>query len=665
MENSIKQFLILNYIKENREAPSKNVLNLLYQNFIKENPESVNVGIFAGSKSTLPQAGEESSSKNFEEIKNKIIFDLEEYENKIKNNIEDYKKYFNIFTNVFNNNLSKAKRIEREINKNLLIHSKNDPFTFSVIESFEDYDKIDMDRSNVYLLNGKATLGFTKVASESFNQNEISYSFNHQDGMSAGSKNYNSISNILKEDGKYFKVVAYSNSKTETVNFIININFEEAKSINTIKYLTQNINKNSKIVQTCFWSPNGSNYFELFESKLVVSNNSNYIEINQEKVKSIKLVLTKEVSDYKDGDKYAYLFTLDFLGYTENEYKINKDSELYLGPYEVLDENNEPVNFTMGTVKGGTCCIIPDESTIDMYLSKDNATWLKADFKGTSQDVIQFSESEENAESYNIFQILHEESNSNWVAENYPEELSLSNNERCLNIYIPKENKHLINLKSLNIKRNILKTEKTSLYKAYSGWTYEEGYYKTNIECTSVEGFYIDFGSRSCFINNQKVNGKTFISFGKHEFKTSKENWSHINNETNISSLKELKEKDKLYPFNHKYLIEGFNYKIDFRGNKKYKKKLEIFSFDLEEKSNLKFKIENDLSSFTIKEVEENLYLIVKCKEDSGEEKIEEYNIKYRKNDLINNNKLYIKAILRSSNKKVTPKIDQIQVRLI
>ena len=665
MENSIKKYLLKKYIEENNKVPSKNILNILYQDWINENPESLEVGTFSGSKSSLPQASDESSSEQFENLKEKIFLDLEEFENKLEEEKHAFYKYFNTFTNSFNRSIEKVKNLERNVNKNLLIHSKNDPFVYSIVEDFSDYSKVDFDNSNVYFLNGKATLGFKKVASDSFNQSEINYSFNHQDKMGAGYKAYNDISNALKEDGKYFKVVAYSTSKTETVNFIINIDFDEPKELDTIKYLTQNINKNSKIVQTCFWSPNGNDFYELFESKLVITNNSNYIEVKQEKVKSIKVVLTKEVSDYVDNGKYAYLFTLDFIGYTENSYKINTDSTLYLGPYEVLDENDEAVNFTLATVKGGTCCIIPDETSIDMFISKDNSSWIKADFKGTSQQVVQFSESEENAQTYNIFKILDETSESNWIAENYPEELSLKNNERCLNIYIPQENKELINLNSLNIQRNVLKEDKVKLYKAYSGWEYKEGYYHTNIVCKIIEGMYIDFGSRNCFLNGQEVNGKTFISFGKHTFKTSKENWFHIKNESNITSLKALKEKDKLYPFNHKYLIEGFNYKIDFRGNKKYKKKLDIFSFDLELLSNLKFSYEKSLDVFTLKEVDENIYVVVKCKEISGEEKIEDYNISYRKNDLINSNKLYIKAILRSANEKVTPKIDQIQVRVI
>ena len=56
---------------------------------------------------------------------------------------------------------------------------------------------------------------------------------------------------------------------------------------------------------------------------------------------------------------------------------------------------------------------------------------------------------------------------------------------------------------------------------------------------------------------------------------------------------------------------------------------------------------------------------MIKCNENTGDEKIEDYEISFRKTSISTSNLLYIKAILKSSDTKVTPKIDQIQVRVI
>ena len=61
--------------------------------------------------------------------------------------------------------------------------------------------------------------------------------------------------------------------------------------------------------------------------------------------------------------------------------------------------------------------------------------------------------------------------------------------------------------------------------------------------------------------------------------------------------------------------------------------------------------------------------VLFNAKEDSSEAKIEDYRFKCRKRNPINetgsNNELYVKAVLKSSDTSVTPKIDQIQVRVI
>ena len=106
----------------------------------------------------------------------------------------------------------------------------------------------------------------------------------------------------------------------------------------------------------------------------------NYIEINRANLREIKIIISKRAYDYIDNKDYAYVFGLDFIGYVENKYKVNQESVAYLGPYEIVDELNNPVNFTLAAVKKGTCCIIPDKTSIDLYVSKDDLEYKKVDF---------------------------------------------------------------------------------------------------------------------------------------------------------------------------------------------------------------------------------------------------------------------------------------------
>ena len=46
----------------------------------------------------------------------------------------------------------------------------------------------------------------------------------------------------------------------------------------------------------------------------------------------------------------------------------------------------------MATMRYGTCCIIPDKTSVDFYLSKDNSSWQKCSFDGQGKEIIQFKD---------------------------------------------------------------------------------------------------------------------------------------------------------------------------------------------------------------------------------------------------------------------------------
>ena len=120
-----------------------------------------------------------------------------------------------------------------------------------------------------------------------------------------------------------------------------------------------------------------------------------------------------------------------------------------------------------------------------------------------------------------------------------------------------------------------------------------------------------------------------------------------------------------MYPYNHKYVVEGFSYSEIFRGKKVYLGADEVFSHEMQEVSNEKFKTSFNLKNFTTVETETGLYFKIQSKPTSSESKFEDFEIEYRRAGENSSNLLYIKGILKTFNSKVTPKIDQIQVRVI
>ena len=683
-ESLIKEILIKEFIKTKKRAPTVSEMHHSYNEFLLANPKYKTLGLAAGTKFHFnQQVNKESSAENFNESLSRCLDEQKSLIKTLKTLDEKSESTFRIYNNKFTESLNEIRGIERAINKNLLLHSKDDIYTHGIVESFQDYNMINFNESNIYMFNGKVTLGFSKVAGNEFDSKDLSYRVASRSGGSLIQRNLNNISSALKEDGNFFKVLVFCDRPNETIDFHVDLDFSQAKHIDTLKFTTQAVESNSKITYRCYYSLDETNYQECFESALTVANNENFVEVNKDNVKSIRLTFSKDGYDYKDGNHFVYIYALDFIGGTTKRFKINEESVLSLGPYKVLDENNEEVNFSMATIKGGTCCIVPDKTSIDFYLSKDKINWFKTDYIGSGKQVIQFEESEEPFDGTGYFtpyETNRVTTNFNALIEDYSNiKIDLAPHQKLLNFYILEEDFKNIVKKSLKIKRNVCLKENQITYEAKEGWwKSDNNYFCTQFEVTEPEGRYFDFGERSCFINGKLLSGKHFVPYGVHKFKTSEENWFDLNliNEQSIAHESQLREVDVLYPYNHKYVIEGFKYSTSYRGSKRYKGADKVFSFGLREVSNQKFLLDSSLENFTfIKSIFENVqgaevsavFIMLNVKTETGEAKNEKYDIKCKKRTNVeaDNNELYVKAVLKSLDVTVTPKIDQIQVRVI
>lgn len=671
MKRQIKEKLIKDFIKENLKAPSYKEVNNLYNTFLLENPMAENVGLVASLTNTYPLAGSESSSSLYNSMYENIELDLEILLDRNKKYLLEVEEKFRIYTKKISNSLKLLKNFERRVNRDILLYLKQDIFSYGITESFEDYEKVDFNRSNISFYNGKATVSFKKVSSENFETESIKYTVNSRQGNILSQREVSSANNIKIEDGSHFKVIAISRLPNDQIDFTVDINFPESigRNIETIKFVTSTPEINSKVSYRCLFSKDGSSFTGVFESDLRIKDGENFIEVNQDNVKKLRLIITKYSYDFIQNKEYNYVFSLDFLGHTRNTYKINEESILYLGPYEVLDEEEKPVNFSMAIIKGGTCSIVPDKTSIDMYLSKDDINWFKVDYNGNSKQVVQFEESLEEALSFELFSPVDLDSQSNYIAETIPDEINLNVGEKLLNFYVPADKIQNFVKGSLNIKRNLMIKDQEDLYEGSRGWYLDESnFYNTSFEISEPEGKYFSFGEAGCFLNSRQVFGKVFIPQGIHTLRTSKENWLDLKiKETEVKSVKQLKNIDKLYPYNHKYVIEGFNYSNIFKGKKTYKGASKVFAFNMIEVSNERFEISNGYEIYTFVETVNGLYIKIKNKIDSSESKLEDFNITYRRKSgsTVDNNKIYIKAILKTFDEKVTPKIEQIQVRVI
>lgn len=617
----------------------------------------VNLGnqIMANNESSRSDMNDVTSSLLYRQ--NKIINDLK-FKN--KNLIKD----FNIFNAKAEGCIVELKNLERNINKDLLLFSKSDEFLYSIVEHFNDERNINKElSSNFTVVNGKLTLGYSSVASENILEGDISYSIKHRVGASYGEERFSNFSNVLVKDNNFYKTTAYSNIENDIVDFIIDIRFKEKREVNEFMIVVEAVEINSPMRLQCFYSKDNVVFDPIFESDSRVTQNENSLTINQADVTALKIVLTKTNADTKVNNRHGYIFAIDYMGFTKKNYRIDKESVVYLGPYSIVNEEGAPIYYSFATLKGGTCCIVDGSSSIDFYLSKDNINWYRASYEVIENDIVMFDSINDNIEDSSVF-TKTDSLQSFFLNDNLG--YALKANEKFLNYHIEDSNLDKFKKDTLIIKRNAKKSESFPIGNKYNGWK-KNG---NKIECfffiKEQEGRYINFGNHTCTLNKKNVSGKVFLKKGKHHIST--DHWGFINSPETIKNVSELKVRDDLYPYNHKYLIEGFSYRSDFNGDMIYKGVSEIYETELQlVNASRFFALKDEINVFTLIKKGDKTHIL--CRFENSWNFIEqEYFEVESKTNLdaeSKTNLLYIKAILKSANPGITPKIDQIQVRVI
>lgn len=103
------------------------------------------------------------------------------------------------------------------------------------------------------------------------------------------------------------------------------------------------------------------------------------------------------------------------------------------------------------------------------------------------------------------------------------------------------------------------------------GWGLEgDSVYYCTFLVNNPDGLPVDFGASQAELDGEVVDGAKTILAGWHTFKTDRANWAPIYNATAPTSATELEAIDPLYPYNHKYLIEGYDYPATWPGDSVY-----------------------------------------------------------------------------------------------
>lgn len=654
-EHNVKKF-----IEEHGYAPSIAQINEMRDMFLKDHPNLTTYG-FSGQGIEKIQFQEPLSSSKENRNREMLIMDSKVQKETAKTNYRKLVRGSKTLNKEIDRISNFLEKLESRINRLVLLNSKADMFLYGIEDTFNNVDNVDLERTTAHVEKGYIchkkdsllSLKATDFTIRSFAKGKDIVSESSNGGFGA----------LSKKDGAYYQHVVSCSSPTSKVKVNIEYLFKKKTYVGDIKITGNSIETNSKCYYSIEYATDEGSYVKVKPEKKRFSTGENFTSLGKT-VKKVKIILEKNKADTIDMSKKLnmYLFTLDGIEFTSTRYEKNTISTAYLGPYPVFNEDGFPVNFSMATIANNTCCIVPDKTSVSFFLSKDGEYWKSAEYDNSNENskIVKFS----SVDQSNLLNLLEEDKEKfEFVNDDTVTETSL--NEVIFNLYVKESDLKLVNLKNLRIERNLLSEEK--VYDSKGGWFHDKanGRYSCGFYIDSIEGKIIDLGNTVAKIDGYEKSGVVRLDEGYHTFETAGAYWKDLR--TGITFSKELEEEDELYPYNHKYLIEGYNYPENFSGEKYYNKVGRVFGtlmkycpiefFETEEN-------DRNLSIYTIEKLDGDCYIKVKILEEDSSWTKEKNNIIVQGETTTGNN-IYVKAILKNSDTNLTPHINSISIRVI
>lgn len=604
-ELALREKLIREHLRTSNVVPSPRFSKYLSRLDIEENKKGLLVNEVAIEK-IFRNARESSSVNKYRETCYNLKSDLETSLNRLEAFKERITTQHKAFIGSFNNIYSKIKINIGEANRQLLLNMRADRFVYGITETFENFNNIDLVNSTTGFLGNKICLGFELQDEKQFSLSEIDIAAYCKNGYLNEVESLNSKNNILEKDGSSFKYIAYTNSSSSIVDLEFTMNLKDNENIDKLLVVLNNLEVNDKCNINTYYSLDGVTYESCFNNNIRAQDGGNYFDVYKERVSKIKVKISKFSYDFIKNGQYAYYFYVDFIGKANFKHAI--ESTFLTKAYEIKDEDGEGVDFSLATIKTGTCCLKPDGTSIDFYLSKDNLRWIPVSEDSSGNNIVEFQRSINN-------EVFTSTSESGYIP-----------------YYIPNTVDYIEG--SIKFLRN------------YGGWGSKNGKKFTTLNISNSEGKYIDLENKNCHIDGELRTGVVYLSTGEHLIEISSSEYQAMDLNSNNLNLR--------------YLFEGYTYDINYREEKKYLKLGEIYESSLKSVSEERFLNETSNRNIYCKIINDNGVYFKAHDINTNEVFIPEV----RTNQDRDNNKLYIKAILKGT-REISPVIDQIQVRVI
>lgn len=618
----IAERIFLEYLRKGTILTSDQLLDLLDE--YKETHPNLSEPTSKALDFSVDRGGV-SSAGLIQTISESISDDVSIVARELKSLVGESKSYYERWMVELQRLLTKAKRLEHSIDTLLLLQNDTAGYFAHVSDAFADLNKVDTSetdakidiRETTVTLNPYAeypvdSSGGTRIDLTSLSEYDVSFTI-----LSSTPSGYTTVGDTVPlqaftspgvEGYCWVGTVVQSVSGSVSAELKVKLSADEDIEVSRILYDCGTQNAGGSPTVTCQWSTDGYQWYMVDDpspTKALDSGSASWT-FPITGMRWLKFILIKNNYDFSSGTNYEYDFGARSIRLFGHQYDIDTGSTLQTTAQQAIDAQGEPVIFTTASLDACEQHMFDTQGNkvtdIAYYLSasedgetswsewirvvpssRENPEYPSAILFGGVKDIdnIDYSEEDEDflaafdastADYYKLTRTfdLGSASDPDFLGYNFK-----GPDFAVVNTAIYQENSlgetinpnYLAN--SVEVWRNIFyQDDPNRLVRGISaGWGLDGDEYYCAFFVASSDGIILDFGDSTCIIDGVERTGEVQVYRGVHTFRTNKDNWiDYSANYSSVTTEAELRSQDPLYPLNHKMIIEGFDYPIDFSG---------------------------------------------------------------------------------------------------
>ena len=614
---------------------------------------------------------------------------------------------------------TRLNKLHERITSLLIVSEDTAGYLNYIQDSISDASKTDLTNTTAYVNMNKGyvcigtnNIGATRVDLSNLRNENIEFTVLTKTNLVSNVILHNTQKKyIISDINNYWQHRVYTN-KPGPVTAEIKIDLLNTKLISRIDVDLHMANQNSSVQITPFYSLDNYSW-----KQLPITNPTRSIidkitfQFSSISAKWIKFILTKTGYDQVSNEMYTYEFGADEISFYNEGFESDTEVVFISTPLFVTNPDGNLQEFSRVVLE--VCEHVPSDTSINYFIAVSNSSSMDADgfveIDPINRDeaifptILDFGDLD--AVEINDIGISYDiDGATNFVNpdQNYTMITAISgttateaagvasalryaffnSRDRILDYQIASDIE--IAAGTLELWRNVsTQNDETKVRDYVNGWGFNEPFYYTTVYVSNPDGYNIDFGDKFVVLDGEKKSGKIVFTYGNHTLLIHKDNWVALDSSVSIIDLASLKSADSLYPYNHRYLVEGYSYAADWSTSEE---KIytgfdivaeylmsEISVFDMInntiDTNYSKFARDKDaldtgrtLDSF-ITDTNPSTVFLVKSNENNSDFLNEKFTLKFKiPNSLFTY--LRFKAVLKTEDSNITPILDSYRIKL-